>query len=147
MLDISVKQIQNDHDWAEAKRIRVEVFVDEQGVPEEDELDEFEEVSRHFIARYKGEPAGACRWRYTDHGVKLERFAVDKKYRGKGIGRALVQATLDDIEADKNAKGKVRYLNAQISALFLYERFSFVKEGEPFDECGIMHYRMSQKVL
>ena len=143
MSDIIVRQITNDEFWEDAKRIRVEVFVDEQGVPPEDELDEFEETARHFIALYKGKPAGACRWRYTDKGIKLERFAVSKEYRGKGIGSALVAAALEDAAAQPQSKEKERYLNAQISAMFLYEKHGFVKEGEPFDECGIMHYRMS----
>lgn len=142
MSEVIVRKIEGEQDWNEVKRIRVEVFVDEQKVPEEEELDGFEERSRHFIALYDGTPAGACRWRYTDGGIKMERFAVAKEFRGKGIGSALVKYCLQDIEQQPASKGKQRYLNAQISALFLYERFGFLKEGEPFDECGIMHYRM-----
>jgi predicted GNAT family N-acyltransferase len=131
-----------DPDWAHARNIRITVFVHEQQVPEEEELDEFEESARHFIAYVEGEPAGTCRWRYTEKGVKMERFAVSKAFRGKGVGIALLRAALQDVAEQPQSAGKLRYLHSQVTAMFLYEKAGFKAVGEPFDECGIMHYKM-----
>lgn len=129
-------------EWEHARNIRITVFVHEQLVPEEEELDEFEVSSRHFLAYVDGKPAGTCRWRYTDKGVKMERFAVSKEYRGKGVGGALLRAAMNDVSAMPESKGKLRYLHSQITAMFLYESVGFKAVGEPFDECNIMHYKM-----
>lgn len=124
--------------------IRQEVFVVEQEVEPEEEFDEFEDTSVHFLAYgADGEPAGTARWRFTSGGVKLERFAVRKDYRGQGIGGALVQAVLDDINATPEAAGKRKYMHAQLPAIPLYARFGFEKEGEMFEECNIMHFTMA----
>ena len=120
--------------------IRREVFVDEQNCPPELEY-ENEDVSIHFLATADGEPAGASRWRKTDKGYKLERFAVLKKFRGAGVGQALVKAVLADLPADANYV----YLHAQVDAVGLYLRFDFEKQGEMFEEAGIWHYKMVRK--
>jgi len=121
--------------------IRKIVFVDEQGCPPELEW-ENEDVSHHFIALSDHQPCGACRWRKTDNGYKLERFAVLKEFRGKGIGRALIATALDDLPAD----AEYVYLNSQLDAMSLYAKFGFVAEGEQFEEAGIQHFKMVKKV-
>ena len=120
--------------------IRREVFVGEQNCPPELEW-EYEEESNHFLATVDGIPAGASRWRKTDKGYKLERFAVLKDFRGYGVGQALVQAVLDDLPQDATYV----YMHAQIQAVTLYERFGFVKTGSEFEEAGIRHYKMEKK--
>jgi len=120
--------------------VRHEVFVIEQNCPPELEW-EFEEESNHFLATIDGEPAGACRWRKTEKGYKLERFAVLQKFRGNGVGQALVQAVLNDLPADADYV----YLHAQIQAVSLYEKFNFEKTGPEFEEAGICHYKMIRK--
>jgi predicted GNAT family N-acyltransferase len=119
--------------------IRREVFVGEQNCPPELEW-EHEDESTHFLATVNGEPAGAARWRKTYKGYKLERFAVLKKFRGHGVGQALVQAVLDDLPQDATYV----YMHAQIQAVSLYERFSFVKTGPQFEEAGIQHFKMER---
>ena len=113
----------------------------------EDEYDEFEEISTHFIAiDEKGTPCGTARWRFTDHGMKLERFAVLKSHRGKALGQALVKAVIEDVRQHPDAKGKKMYLHAQLPAVSLYARFGLEKVGEQFEECNIMHYQMEKMV-
>src|ERR1700748_2683487 len=119
--------------------IRREVFVGEQNCPPELEW-EFEDESTHFLATVDGVPAGASRWRKTDKGYKLERFAVLKKFRGKGVGQALVQAVLNDLPNDAD----YIYLHAQVDAVTLYERFGFEKTGPQFEEAGIQHFKMTK---
>ena len=119
--------------------IRTEVFVHEQHCPADMEW-EFEEESNHFLATVDGVAAGAARWRKTDKGYKLERFAVLKKFRGIGVGHALVQAVLNDLPTDAG----YAYLHAQVQAMPLYAKSGFVKTGPEFEEAGIRHYKMEK---
>jgi predicted GNAT family N-acyltransferase len=128
----------------EALRIREAVFVQEQNVPAEEEYDEYEATSRHFLALADGTPCGTARWRFTDKGVKLERFAVLKSFRGRQVGAALVQAVLDDIRATAGTENKRLYMHAQVTAMPLYARFGFQPVGELFEECNIQHYTMQR---
>ncbi|TKB99927.1 GNAT family N-acetyltransferase [Pedobacter cryotolerans] len=121
--------------------IRKIVFVDEQGCPPELEY-ENEDVSHHFLALSDYKPCGACRWRKTDAGYKLERFAVLKEFRGCGVGRALVATVLADLPSDAH----YIYLNSQLDAVGLYAKFGFVTEGKQFEEAGIQHFKMVKKV-
>ncbi len=123
-------------------KIRELVFVVEQQVDAAQEYDEFETSSIHFLARVDDIPVGTARWRFTEKGVKMERFAVLEAARGKGVGQALVSAVLADVDATPEAKGKTKYLHAQLSAAPLYSKFGFRKVGEIFEECNIQHYRM-----
>jgi len=143
MIETKKISFQNAQEWHIARYIREEVFVKEQNVPLEDEYDEHDETATHFLAFYEDKAVGTCRWRYTDKGIKLERFAVLDLARGKKVGSALVAATLADIAQSEENKNKLKYLHAQITAVPLYEKFGFQKEGEQFDECGIWHYKMT----
>lgn len=122
--------------------IREQVFVIEQEVAPEEEYDEFEEVAIHFLAIDNGVPCGTARWRYTDKGIKLERFAVLESHRGKGVGTALVDAVLKNIASTGQIKGKTIYLHSQLAAMPLYTKFNFKKQGNMFEECGIQHFKM-----
>jgi predicted GNAT family N-acyltransferase len=138
--NLEVRKVIEQADLDKVFAVRREVFVVEQNCPPELEW-EFEDESTHFLATVDGEPAGACRWRKTDKGYKLERFAVLKKFRGHGIGQALVKTVLDDLPADATYV----YMHAQIQAVSLYERFNFEKTGPEFEEAGIWHYKMIRK--
>lgn len=132
----------SDQELRKAFAIREEVFVIEQQVPANEEFDEFEDDSHHFVALDENEnPIGSARWRYTEKGVKMERFTVKKELRGKGLGTAIVQAVVDDISTHAE-KGTYLYMHSQLDAVPLYAKFGFKKEGDQFDECGIMHYLM-----
>ena len=135
--EIQVKRVSDPAELEKVFAIRREVFVGEQNCPPELEW-EHEEESNHFLATVNGTPAGASRWRKTDKGYKLERFAVLKQFRGDGVGQALVKAVLADLPADADNV----YLHAQVAAVTLYERFNFVKTGPEFEEAGIRHYKM-----
>ncbi len=125
--------------------IRREVFVVEQEVATADEFDEFEDISTHFVALDDADnPIGAARWRVTDKGIKLERFAVKKSARGQGVGAKLVGMVIKDIQ-DQKGKDQYLYLHAQLPAVALYEKFGFEKKGDQFSECDILHYLMHRK--
>ena len=135
---IKVERVANDADLQQVFAIRRKVFVDEQNCPPELEW-EFEDESVHFLAKFNGAPAGASRWRKTEKGYKLERFAVLKEFRGNGMGQALVAAVLNDLPGD----AEYVYLHAQLDAMPLYAKFGFKKAGEQFEEAGIQHFKMT----
>lgn len=118
--------------------IRQKVFVDEQKVSREEEYDSHEDESTHFLI-YKDEiPIGTARWRFTDKGIKLERFAILPDFRKLGAGNALVNFVLADVKE----KSDYIYLNSQVSAMNLYAKCGFQAEGELFYEANIPHYKM-----
>ncbi|WCT14131.1 GNAT family N-acetyltransferase [Mucilaginibacter jinjuensis] len=138
--EIIAKKVTNQDDLEKAFAVRKQVFVTGQGVPIELEM-ENNDVSTHFLATVDGEPAGAARWRQTENGYKLERFAVLDEYRGLGVAQAMVRAVLNDLPAD----APMVYLNSQIQAVGLYKKFGFEKSGPEFEEAGIKHYKMVLK--
>lgn len=119
-------------------KIRRTVFVDEQQVDEAEEFDEFENSSIHYLGLINGTPAGTARWRITSNGIKLERFAVLKEFRNKGVAAAI----LNKVITDTIRPGVKLYMHAQLTAQGFYEKYGFVTEGSIFEECGILHYKM-----
>lgn len=141
-MSITVLPISSAADLETAFAIRRSVFVDEQHVRSEEEYDEFEVSSTHFLAWADDVPCGTARWRRTSNGVKLERFAVLAPFRGRGVGKALVRAVLDDVFSQQPEPIERIYLHAQVSAMSLYAGFGFVAVGPMFEEAGIQHYKM-----
>ena len=138
--EITVIRPETDAEFQACLEIRHTVFVEEQAVPEEDEYDGYDATAHHFLAVCDAKPCGAARWRRTDHGkIKLERFAVLKEFRGKGVGKKLVEAVLASIPASIPA-----YLHAQVDVIEFYKGLGFSEEGEIFDECGILHRKMNR---
>jgi predicted GNAT family N-acyltransferase len=138
--NIKVFKVADEVNLKEVHEIRRIVFVEEQNCPPELEW-EFEEESIHFLALLNDTPAGACRWRKTDLGIKLERFAVLREFRGNGVAQSLITSVLNDIPISADCI----YLNAQLQAMPLYEKFGFVKVGDEFEEAGIRHFKMVLK--
>ena len=137
---MELKLVETKNELSHVFDIRRTVFVEEQKVDEHEEYDEFEDTSKHLLALLDGRPVGAARVRRTINGVKLERFAVLKEARGKGVGEALVKRTLELCENQSKI-----YLHAQIQVVDFYKKFGFEIEGEEFVEAGIRHYKMNFK--
>jgi predicted GNAT family N-acyltransferase len=134
---ITVRKVSSEPDLQNVLLIRTKVFVNEQHCPPGLEYAN-EEESHHFLALCNEVACGAARWRQTENGIKMERFAVLPEYRRKGIGAALVRAVLSDIPF---GAGNI-YLNAQITAERFYAPFGFEPSGDQFEEAGIMHQKM-----
>jgi predicted GNAT family N-acyltransferase len=135
-----VKKIEDEVTLKKAFEIRQKVFVEEQQVDPELEYDEYEEGSTHYLALLDGIPVGTARWRKTEKGIKLERFAVLEEAREKGVGNCLLKQCLADIP-----KQGIIYLHAQVQVIPFYERSGFVAEGEEFIEADIRHRKMVLK--
>ena len=120
------------------------VFVNEQGLPEAIVFEDRNKSAHYFVALdVCGNALGTARWRITNEGVKLERFAVLPAYRNKGLGRDLLKSLLNDIRS-RFGSGVLVYLNAQLEALNLYSRQGFLPVGSRFLEANIVHQKMAQ---
>lgn len=140
---IQVTPITNPQDMAKAFDIRRIVFVIEQGCPPDEEYDEHEGSSQHFLCTNQGLAVGTCRFRTTDNGIKLERFAVLKEHRGSGAGAALLNHCLDTLTPEFDFSRGHIYLHAQEHALGFYEKHGFMAQGDRFYEAGIPHFKMT----
>tara|TARA_Y100001980_G_C14438078_1_gene224895 strand:- start:193 stop:612 length:420 start_codon:yes stop_codon:yes gene_type:complete len=117
--------------------IRKEVFVKEQRIPEKIEFDDKDVYSTYIIAKYKNKPVGTARHRFTRQGIKLERFAVLKDYRGLGVGKALLSYVINVLGRETTI-----YLNAQEQAVGFYRKLGFEKTGARFFEAYVPHFKM-----
>jgi len=138
---IVIEQIETEQELDLAYSIRNQVFCIEQNVPYEIEMDEFDKDANHILALMDGNPVGTARWRRTEEGVKLERFAVLKEYRKSGVGNALVKHLLSELCDSNNI-----YLNAQESVIKFYEKYGFQVAGPRFFEASIPHKKMVLKI-
>jgi len=124
---------------AEAQRVRETVFVVEQGVPREIELDEWDERCDHALAYdAAGRVVGTGRLLPDGH---VGRMAVLREARGQGVGARLLGALIE--RARMRGMGRV-VLNAQTHAVPFYARFGFAVEGATFMEAGIPHVTMAR---
>ena len=84
---LKIKAVDTSHEYQDVLKIRKKVFIDEQKISEKIEIDSNEKSSKYIIALINSIAVGTARWRDDGSKVKLERFAVLKEYRNKGIGR------------------------------------------------------------
>ena len=146
MADLEVNKALSDDDRAACVELRMQVFVIEQQIPRELELDDLEDKTLFFLARYKGEPVGTARLYLPPDDTlvaKAQRVAVLKRARRLGVGRALMEALQD--EAARVGRKEMQ-LGAQISAIPFYERVGYEAYGPEFDDAGIPH-RMMRRAL
>ena len=134
MREFRIRRADWARDGARLRAVREAVFVREQRVPVELELDEFDVLSRHVLAESReGAAIGTARLLPDGH---IGRMAVLSEWRGRGIGTALLETLLQ--EARSLGLGQV-VLHAQTHALAFYARLGFVAEGPAFVEAGILH--------
>ena len=130
--------------WKEAQidafSILQEVFVQEQGVPAELELDEFDPAAFHALAFDNGCCIGTGRLMIlVDGQAQIGRMAVLAQYRNQGIGLKLLER-LTDLAKSHGANSIL--LHSQLSAIPFYEKLDFKPEGPTYDEAGIAHRNM-----
>lgn len=130
----------------DAFKIRRKVFIAEQKVAQDLEIDGKDTEALHFIIYLNDEPVGTCRVRNTrDNSWKLERFAIIKEYRKSGLGRKL----LSFVEKTAVRSGVEKLIfNAQISAKGFYNSQGYKEiDKEIFYEAGIAHLKMEKILL
>ena len=121
---------------AQASAIRLAVFVEEQGVPREIEMDEIDAQCVHALAFEDGTVVGTGRLLPDGH---IGRMAILKPWRGRGIGSAILHSL---IEAARRRGDREVRLSAQVHAVEFYRAHGFAPEGEVYEEAGIAHQAM-----
>jgi predicted GNAT family N-acyltransferase len=139
---ITIKKISTNKEWDQALRIRVRVFVREQGVPAEIELDDDDNLALHLLAFLEGRAVGTARIVMHGGQAKIGRMAVLKSHRRKKVGKKLLACAIST--AKKQRAGKI-YLHAQVAVIKFYESTGFRCAGPVFDEAGIAHRKMVLK--
>ncbi len=130
----------NSGDKNNLSAIRRSVFIEEQKVPESLEWNEDDAYSKHYLVFYKNKAIAVARLKPDG---QIGRMAVLPGYRNKGIGSALLQFILKNIETtDLNQV----FLHAQTTAIKFYERQGFISHGEIFHEANISHRKMLKKL-
>ena len=127
----------------DAFAVRIAVFVGEQGISRDDELDELDATAVHCVGYLDGEAVAAGRLIVNDGYGKIGRMAVLKEHRGAGLGARV----LDALEREGAARGlrEVR-LSAQLSARGFYDRLGYTADGDVYDEVGIPHIAMVKRL-
>lgn len=141
MIDVRIAATPEERDDAFA--VRIAVFVDEQGIPRSEELDELDASAVHCVAYDGGRPVGAGRLVVVDGYAKIGRMAVLRERRRNGVG-ALVLAALER-EAASRGVPEIR-LSAQLTARAFYERSGYTASGDVYDEVGIPHIAMVKRL-
>lgn len=136
---MEVKQVTTKEQLDDAFAVRRTVFVDEQQVPEEEEIDQYEDEATHVVLYDNEEPIGAARVRVLDGIGKLERICVLSSGRKKGAGKLIVNK-LEEI-ATSQGVSKLK-LNAQTHAIPFYERLGYETVSDVFMDAGIPHVTM-----
>ena len=136
----SIRLVTWEEARSEASRIRFAVFVDEQKVPAEMELDEHDAQCVHALASdASGQVVGTGRLLPDGH---IGRMAVSISARGKGVGGAILEALA---ERARERGDREVVLNAQVQAMGFYRAHGFVEEGPEFDDAGIPHRAMRRR--
>lgn len=138
---MKVVHISTEQDKQIAFAVRKAVFVEEQGVPEAEELDDLDQTSEHFLLYDAAKPIGAGRFRSYENAGKFERICILSSYRGKGAGSFIMK----EIEKFAEINGfKTLKLNAQTQALSFYEKLGYRITSEEFLDAGIPHRAMEK---
>ncbi|WP_141432766.1 GNAT family N-acetyltransferase [Bacillus sp. 03113] len=135
--------VKNDQELNDAFLIRKKVFIDEQNVPTEIEIDEFENSSVHFVLYNEKVPCGAGRLRVFPSYAKVERICILPSNRKGGSGKAIMNK-IEEYAKEQNIS--ILKLNAQSHAIPFYKKLGYEIISEEFFEAGIPHMTM-QKTL
>ena len=139
-MGLNIKFADNRLELEACLRIREKVFVKEQNIPMNIEMDDNNVDAVSICAIMNEKYVGTARYRVTSYGFKLERFAVLKEFRNQGIGKALVRFMFDNLN-----ENRVIYLHAQEAVVDFYFSLGFKKINDRFFEAGIPHWKMVKK--
>jgi len=144
-MNILINKASNPADMQKCFDIRLKVFVHGQNVPLEEEIDDNDAVSDHYLLHVANAPAGTARVRIIDDYAKIERVAVLEEHQGKGLGKELLLRILTDLK-QKNAVKKAK-LSSQVYAIPFYEKLGFLVCSEVYMDANIPHKDMVLNVL
>ncbi len=128
-------------DIAACHALRRTVFIEEQNVSEDEELDDLDDEAIHILATQGGHPVGSARIILIDTIGKIGRVCVLKDQRGTGLGAKLIQKCIEVLREQPNIE--TAKLGSQTHAIGFYERLGFTAYGQEYDDAGIPHKDMT----
>lgn len=138
---MNIHKVKNDIDRKQAFRIREKVFINEQHVPAQEEMDEHDELAVHFLGMINEESIATSRLRFVDQYGKLERICVLPDYRGQSFGKQMILFMEKTIAENGYTMAK---LNAQTHAEEFYKRLGYETVSDIFLDAGIPHVTMTK---
>ena len=135
-------KIETTTDLAACHALRRTVFIEEQGVPENEELDDQDDRAIHLLAWQDGRAVGSARILLDGDTGKIGRVCVLPEARGRGLGAALIRAALDVLRVQPGI-GRAK-LGSQTHAIGFYEKLGFAAFGPVYDDAGIPHRDMTR---
>ena len=141
---LDIRFTQNNKDMLSCLDLRRTVFIEEQNVPENEEVDGDDHGCDHILLTVSDIPVGAARLKYYNDFIKVQRVCVLKNYRGQGIGSKIINFIIRHVEKN-DIRSSVR-LGSQIHALEFYKRLGFIEFGEEYLDAGILHKDMEFQI-
>ena len=145
MEDLTIKLVETEAEMEGAIAVRFRVFVSEQQVPAEEELDEIDAVATHAIVMHGGQVVATGRvfYRDEDSAARIGRMAVDIEWRRKGIGGRLLRFLEEEATASQGVSTYI--LNAQEYVKDFYAAHGYIERGDTFLEADIVHILMRKE--
>jgi predicted GNAT family N-acyltransferase len=144
MSKFSYKLVTGDVELQEAFEVMRQVFVREQNISEDLVFDGHDNEALHMVVKDGERVIGSARVKFlAGNQAKLERMAVLKRYRRKGIGKEML-LFLDTVWKDKQVQQII--IHAQLEVVPFYKLCGFDELGLPFRKAGIKHIKMRKQV-
>ena len=141
---LSYKLVTSDRELKAAFEVRLQVFVEEQGISEELELDDLDQEALHMVVKDGERVIGTARVLFlTANQAKIERMAILKSFRRRGIGRGIMSFLNEEL---RNKQVEQVVLHAQYAVVAFYKSCGFEESGLPFQEAGIKHIKMERQL-
>ncbi len=135
---------ENENDLSQCYSVREAVFINEQSTPRDIEIDGNDHLATHLLLLEDNKPIATCRMLPLGNNIyKIGRICVLKEYRGKQIGKKLVNSM---IEKSKQYGAKQLIIGAQIHAVEFYKKLGFSTTGEEYMEANIPHIDMIKNI-
>jgi len=141
---VSYKLVTSDRELQDAFEVRRQVFVEEQGISESLVFDGHDGEALHMVVKDRGKVIATARVRFlSDKQAKIERMAILKPFRRRGIGRGIISFLNEQLS---NRQVDQLILHAQYSVVAFYRSCGFEESGSPFWEAGIKHIKMKRQL-
>ncbi|WP_108501892.1 GNAT family N-acetyltransferase [Paracoccus indicus] len=137
-------RIEQTDDLAACHALRRTVFIEEQNVPEAEEMDDLDGEAIHLLAWQDDVPVGTARLLIRGDIGKIGRVCVLPQARGTGLGAQLIRASMDVLRTQPGVT--TAKLGAQTHAIGFYEKLGFVAQGPVYDDAGIPHRDMTREL-
>lgn len=144
MVKLSYKLVTNDRELEAAFEVRKQVFVEEQGISEDLELDSHDREALHIVVKDGERVIGTARVLFpATNQAKIERMAVLKPHRRQGIGSGIISFLNEEL---RSRQVEQVILHAQYPVVAFYKSCGFEESGSPFWEAGIKHIKMERQL-